>query len=208
MKMVVMSSGEVPHNPFATQYVRPGAIPFLFPEGTSAASLIARLKQQNWRGEILGPHGTGKSTLLHALREPLLTAGRKLVWHELRQGDATLPAALDGKSTTAAADKWSAETLVVVDGAEQLAWPRRKWLIAQCDWAKCGLLWTTHEPLELPLLWETKVDVALAEKIVGELLPPGDIRIAREEIAAAFAAANENLRETLFGLFDKYQQRL
>ena len=131
-----------------------------------------------------------------------------MVWYELRHGDTFLPDASAEKSTVPEADKWTPETLVIVDGAEQLPWPRRQWLVAQCGWAKCGLLWTTHKPLGLPLLWETKVNVALAEQIVGQVLPPGDERITPQEIAAAFAAAKENIREMLFQLFDKYQRRM
>jgi hypothetical protein len=203
-----MSSGELPHNPFAAQYIRPGALPFLFPEGESAVAFVQRLEVSNWRGEILGPHGTGKSTLLASLRQPLIDAGRLLVWYELKQGDHALEAPVAAKSTASPAEKWQPETLVVVDGAEQLSWTQRQWLIAQCNWTKAGLLWTTHQPLGLPLLWETKPDIALAEQVVCQLMPPGDSRISDEDVREAFTAAKENLRETLFRLFDKYQRRV
>ncbi len=54
-------------NPFCTRWVRPGAIPFLFPPGENAEELADRLRQAGWWGEITGPHGSGKSALLAAL---------------------------------------------------------------------------------------------------------------------------------------------
>ncbi len=203
-----MSAGEVPHNPFATQYVRPGAIPFVFGEGHSAEQVVARLQSQNWRGEIIGPHGSGKSTLLHALREPLRQAGRELIWFELKQGQHRLQAPSAEKSTVPTNTRWNKNTLVIVDGAEQLTWLRRKSLLARTQWRGAGLLWTTHRPLELRPVWETKTDLRLAETIVRRLVPDDDHRIAPEEIEVAFKASNQNLRETLFQLFDRYQRKL
>ena len=58
-------------NPFSTRYTRPGAIPFRFPPGTSADGLVEQLRRQQWRGAIVGPHGSGKSSLVAALVPPL-----------------------------------------------------------------------------------------------------------------------------------------
>jgi hypothetical protein len=63
-------------NPFATCWTRPGALPFHFAEGESAAALIATLAAHGWWGEIIGPHGSGKSTLLATLAPQLAAAGR------------------------------------------------------------------------------------------------------------------------------------
>ncbi len=58
-------------NPFSTRFVRPGALAYRFPPGESAATLVERLAASGWRGQIVGPHGSGKSTLVAALGETL-----------------------------------------------------------------------------------------------------------------------------------------
>jgi hypothetical protein len=65
-------------NPFATCWTRPGALAFRFAEGLSVDDLVARLANQNWRGQIIGPHGSGKTTLLAALRPVLIVAERPI----------------------------------------------------------------------------------------------------------------------------------
>jgi energy-coupling factor transporter ATP-binding protein EcfA2 len=65
-------------NPFATCWTRPGAIPFRFGDGQSAAALVSQLAAQNGWGQIIGPHGSGKTTLLATLA-PLLEEARRAV---------------------------------------------------------------------------------------------------------------------------------
>src|SRR5579859_6457327 len=80
-------------NPFSTRCVRPGAIPFRFPPGESAATMVDRLERQGWWGQIVGPHGSGKSTLLAALL-PELRRRRALVTTSLHEDRRRLPLAL------------------------------------------------------------------------------------------------------------------
>ena len=58
------------HNPFSSERVRPGAIPYLMPEDNLGA-LIETLRRNRLTGQIVGPHGTGKSTLLATLADAL-----------------------------------------------------------------------------------------------------------------------------------------
>ena len=63
-------------NPFATRYTRPDASEYLFPPDGGADLLIARLRESAWWGQITGPHGSGKSTLVQTLLPHLEAAGR------------------------------------------------------------------------------------------------------------------------------------
>ncbi len=63
-------------NPFATRHTRPEAREYLFPPDANADSLIARLSASAWWGQITGPHGSGKSTLVQTLLPRLQAAGR------------------------------------------------------------------------------------------------------------------------------------
>jgi energy-coupling factor transporter ATP-binding protein EcfA2 len=53
-------------------------LPFRFDEGASAAALLAKLAARNWWGQIVGPHGSGKTSLLATLAPLLQAAGRRV----------------------------------------------------------------------------------------------------------------------------------
>jgi hypothetical protein len=186
-------------NPFATRFIRPGAIPFLFSDGQSAASLVEQLQRQHWWGQIIGPHGSGKSTLLATLVPVLEAAGRSVVQINLRQHQRRLPR-LDRETL-------SPKTQFVVDGYEQLSWwskLRLKWL---CRRRGCGLLVTAHRDVGFSTIFQTRPSEQVAQRVVATLLNGSNAAITPEEMSAAFAASGYNVRETLFKLFDVYQLR-
>ena len=78
----MMAQGK-PHNPFSSERIRPGALTYLTGEGESVDDLIDRLEGTGFRGQIVGPHGTGKSTLLADLAAELARRG-KVVHYNLR----------------------------------------------------------------------------------------------------------------------------
>jgi hypothetical protein len=189
------------HNPFATRFVRPGALPYRFPPGESAASLVARLAQQQWRGEIVGPHGVGKSTLLATLIPVLAAAGRRVVSVALHGGERTLPPSLANWSS------WNDLTLLVIDGYEQLSWWSRVVLAVRRGITRAGLLVTTHRSCRLPLLVQLQPRVELACELVRALgVMPEEINDAT--VAATFSACQGNVRETMFQLYDHYQREV
>ena len=53
--------------------------------------LVKQLAEQNWWGEIVGPHGSGKSTLLASLLPLLGGSGREVHGIALRDGQRCLP---------------------------------------------------------------------------------------------------------------------
>jgi GTPase SAR1 family protein len=184
-------------NPFATRYVEPGAIPFLFPSGVTAASLIERLRQHHWRGAIVGPHGSGKSTLLAALISELTRQGIPCELTRLHDGERSLPHA---------AGTFREPCLQIIDGYEQLGWLSRWRLVLDCRRYGTGLLVTSHRPNRLPVLFETAPTLETTQAIVASLLRPGASTITPDDVAAAYSRANGNIRETLFDLYDRYDR--
>jgi energy-coupling factor transporter ATP-binding protein EcfA2 len=185
-------------NPFATRFIRPGAISFLFLDGDSAAAIVERLKENNWRGQIIGEHGSGKSTLVATLAPLIEAAGRQVVMLKMQPGERSLP--IENSSLTPV-------TQLILDGYEQLSWWSRlrvRWLLWRSG---AGLLVTAHRDVGLPTLYTTKSSEEVASAVVNSLIAPEGSSIRASEVADAYRAAGGNVRETLFKLFDVYQQR-
>jgi hypothetical protein len=195
------SASQAPRNPFATRFIRPGAMPFLFPSSIDAVRLVAWLAERQWRGAIIGPHGSGKSTLLAELRPALMRAGRRIVQFALHDGERRLPRAAANSAP------WDAATIVIVDGYEQLNEFGRRDLDRQCRRAGSGLLVTSHRQTHLPELYRTGIDLELLHRIVNRLT--GDDRrfISPMDIQQSFCLHGQNAREALFLLYDLHERR-
>lgn len=219
-----------PSNPFATRFTRPSAGDYLFPAGADAGALLARLQEANWWGQITGPHGTGKSTLVYTLMPGLRAAGRRVEFYSLHQpasvrpGPTLLqpaghaagsPTAISGDYCGKGPSKacwrdgvadWNASTQIVLDGCEQLTWWQRLRLRWHCRRRGAGLLVTAHRDLGLPPLWRTETNAELAQRLVARLLGEGNADWpGAERVERLLAEHRGNLREVLFALYDLYE---
>lgn len=186
-------------NPFATRFIRPGAIPFLFLDGDSAESIVDRLKSHNWWGQIIGPHGSGKSTLLATLTPLLESAGRSVLSLKIGPRERKLPP-IDVASL-------SPTTQIIIDGYEQLSWWSKWKLRHLAHTAKAGLLVTAHANAGLPMVYQTMPNEAVAQAVVDRLTDAARLPIPEAEISAAYHSTGGDIRETLFKLFDVHEQR-
>ncbi|NLF06647.1 MAG: hypothetical protein GX594_01525 [Pirellulaceae bacterium] len=191
----------MPHNPFSSHNIRPGAMPFIFPEGENADSMVRRLRENGWRGEIVGGHGEGKSTLLAELLPALRRAGRKPLLIELHDGQRRLPLDLDACCRAEPFD------LLIVDGCEQLGRWNRLRLKRLCRRRGWGLLATAHGSVGLPRIYRASVSPELAAKVVEQLLAGRTPSFDPAEISAAFERQRGNLREMLFDLYDVHERQ-
>lgn len=200
--MVVAVDLNAPQNPFSTRQVRPGAVAYRFRQGQSAGNLVRRLENNAWRGQIVGPHGSGKSALLAALVPCIEERGRRTVLIELHDGQRRLP--INPKRIKGLIDG----TIIIVDGYEQLGFEGR-WLLNRfCRRRKLGLLVTTHASAGFPDLCRTTASLPLADEIVSQLLGGESlILISPDELKERFTAHQGNMREILFDLYDLYEQR-
>ena len=154
-----------------------------------------------WRGQIVGPHGSGKSTLVAALVEALAAEGRPAFVIALRDVQRRLPRGWRREVEQAAA------RLVIVDGYEQLGRLARWGVKFTCRRRGWGLLVTAHGDAGFPTLVATSPSLELAELLVDQLVPPGASAFDRAVVARAFADANGNLREMLFALYDQFERQ-
>ncbi len=188
-------------NPFSTCRTRPGALPFQLPPGLSPEHLVERLRDNGWRGQIAGPHGSGKSALVASLIPAVERAGRQVLLIELHDAERRLPVDLRQVPALGPA------SLVIVDGCEQLARWNRFRLKRVCRRLGCGLLATCHRSLGLPELFRTSPSPEIACRIVERLLGDEQGLIAPEEVRQRFAVRQGDLRELLFDLYDVYEER-
>jgi hypothetical protein len=189
------------HNPFATRFVRPGAVAYLFEGGCSADELVGRLSESGWWGQIVGPHGSGKTALVVALMPALIAARTRVISVVLHDGQRTLG---DSRREITSVGR---ESLVVVDGYEQLSTWSKLGLKRHCRRRDAGLLVTAHADVGLPTVFSTSLSRETAQHIVARLLPVGDETIGEADVARAWQAHDGNLREALFDLYDLYERR-
>ena len=162
---------------------------------------------------IVGPHGPGQSTLLDALHKDLL----------IRCPDVSLvherfsrtPDSSSGQRVSTL--DWPRDSIVILDGYEQISlWSR--WWIQTASWQKrIRLLVTTHQPLRrFDLLWRTSVDKQSAEWIVKNMLRLSNqedweeklpLLLSSKEWSDSRARHGQNIRETLFDMYDWWQSR-
>jgi len=188
-------------NPFTARRIRPGTIPFLFGDDDrdEPQQLVDRLAECNWRGQIIGPHGTGKSTLLETLEAPLDKAGRFLLRFTLHADERRMPAGWRSQI------RGNTNTQVVIDGFEQLGFFRRRLVRAICTWHRAGLLVTAHESVGLTTIHQTFSSFTLAERVLENLLPDYRRHLDSEAIKQSYQRHQGNIREVLFDMYDLYE---
>jgi hypothetical protein len=189
-------------NPFAVRHVRPGALPYLLPEGVDATALVRRFVALGRRGAVVGPHGSGKSTLLATLLPELAAAGYATSLVELHDGRRTLPAESWRESGPEAGGD---RPVLVIDGYEQLGWLRRWRVRRWCRRRGGGLLVTAHRPTGLPTLWRTDVSPDLAGRVIRRLRP-GVPAPPESELARRLQVWRGNFREVLFEMYDEHER--
>ena len=214
-------------NPFSTRFIRPGAIAYRFPPGFSPDDLVRQLSESAWRGQIIGAHGSGKSTLIASLIEPIERAGRRVLLFALRNGQRSLPrdwvrqarvsnataglpriaSSTGGQAAGGTGHVCPVRLLIIVDGYEQLSFWSRLRLKLVCRQRAWGLLVTAHRDVGFPSLLRTRPSLEVAQAVVEMLMSAGESSLSPEAVAKTFADCQGNLRETLFVLYDRYEIR-
>ena len=189
-----------PTNPFATRHTRPGRLPPLDETGRprDVPALAERLAGLS-AAAIVGPHGTGKSTLLRAVERELAATDRSAGIVQVRhRGDlltvlARLRAA--GRGSVLGVDGWERLGQVAAAAVRLAAGIRR-----------VRLLVTTHRPAWMPTVARTAVSLPLLGAIVARLPDHGGL-IGADDLAETFDRHAGNLREALADLYDRFERR-
>lgn len=189
-----------PTNPFATRHTRPGRLPPLDLAGRAidVAALVAKLSNLP-AAAIVGPHGTGKSTLLRAVERELAAAGQSAGIVQLRhRGDLLTVLAMllrADRGCVLGVDGWERSGPVAAAAIRGLAGARG-----------VRLLVTTHRPAWMPTIASTAASLPLLEALVARLPDHGGL-IAADDLTETLARHAGNLRDVLADLYDRFEFR-
>jgi energy-coupling factor transporter ATP-binding protein EcfA2 len=205
-------SGDSIGNPFATRHTRPGRIEPLDGHGhpRDVAALLDRLAALGGRAAIRGPHGSGKTTLLEHVSRALEARGTAVEPVRLRAWrDGAAVAAGDLFAAFRAILRSCAGKTVCIDGWEQLG-PAAVAASALARLRGCGLVVTTHRATRLPLLAACDTSPAVLAGIVCRLpgyASWGGLVIRDADLEAAFSRHGGDIRESLYELYDRFEER-
>ena len=165
--------------------------------------------QSGFIGQIVGPHGSGKTTLTHAMQRELrgtFDVVRRLTVRNQSVGNHL---GISSIQTVVETTHSSGSMLLIIDGVERLSLLQRMMLVGYCKKSQSkpypiGLLITTHRKLVgVPVLFKTIPSLELLKQIVQNLAP--DFAPEPELLASVYEQTDGNLREALMSLYDAWQ---
>ena len=186
-------------NPFSTCWIRPDSCSYRFRRPGQLGQLVEDLVRAGG-GQVVGPHGVGKSTLLFTLQEELVARGYQVTRIQLHGGQRSLVAKRESQSP--AAGSW-----LMIDGFEQLpAW--RRWKLAwECRRRRIHLLVSSHRCHRFPFTWQLSPGPEVACKLVDELQQDSRAVVSSQDVKRLFREHDGNLRELLFACYDLFETR-
>lgn len=199
-------------NPFSTRYIQPGAISYECFDGGNVTQLADRIVNlPSKRGSIIGPHGSGKSTLIASLVPEIRSIRPGSQIHQLRFSTDRSAS----RSLRKSVREWTPGSIAILDGYEQLKF----WSRVLVQWAARSrsicILATAHQPVRgFVTIWETSVNESSSHWVVEKLLQqsesPDAIRelLLSEDWARSREKHGQNLRESLFDMYDWWQRRV
>ncbi|MFO0612135.1 MAG: hypothetical protein U0414_06095 [Polyangiaceae bacterium] len=192
-----MSLGFV-HNPFNAADHAPGALPWFESTPGELAGLVDRALEARAPMQMVGAHGTGKSTLLVHLEAAARERGSNVVLFRGSRG-APLRRVLSLRGS-------SARPLVLVDEMEELGALTRIATLAAARLAGGAVVVSTHRDLGLDTLVTRAIDARTAARVVDHLLVASrrtDLRpLSMRVLDSTLARHRGNLRDVLFELYD------
>lgn len=163
--------------------------------------LFERLKKLNYRAAIVGPHGTGKTTLLEDMEPRLVALGFRVIHLRLDRETSKFEREFLRELFATLSER----DVLLFDGAEQMS--RMRWQRFKIRSKRAaGLIITSHRRGMLPTLIECATSSELLREIIRELLG-GE---ARRELPDKLhmnklhTKHDGNLRDALREMYDLY----
>ncbi len=178
-------------NPFRTSRLE--ELPYRFPPGWTVERLLGRLEALGGRGAVVGPHGSGKSSLIRELARELHRRGFSVTL--ARNAGELLPG---GPGTRGS--RFGPGDAVLLDVAGTARPMERRRMLRAVRRAGIVVI-TAHRPGPLPTLIETAASAELLLWIVARLHPPW-ARTPLPRLARLLERYQGDLHRTLLHLYD------
>jgi hypothetical protein len=203
-------------NPFSTCFTKPGQIPFIESESNQLDEIVDRFINAEYVGQIVGPHGSGKTTLTFDIQRRIATQSghgihflRKTVGENGKVLDtARRNTPADGSCSTLPNGNQSTRILVL-DGFERLPWYARTSLVHRCRVESTGLLITSHQRIRgLPVVASRLPKPKDLLSIVHHLIrddAQANLIFSPQRLEFIFEDNAGNLRECLMACYDEYE---
>ena len=199
-------------NPFSTRYIQPGAISYECFDGGNVTRLADRfVNLPSKRGSIIGPHGSGKSTLVASLVSEIRFFRPESQIHLLRFSTDRSAS----RSLRTSVREWTPGSIAILDGYEQLKFWSRVLVERTARNRSICVLATAHQPIRgFETIWETSVNESSSHWVVEKLLQqsgsPDAINelLQSEDWARSREKHDQNLRESLFDMYDWWHRKV
>jgi hypothetical protein len=169
-------------------------------DDTDWRRLMARFASRRFRGMLVGPHGSGKTTLREAIERHLAVEGwgvRALVLCDQR--------AVRWPDMRDLASGAGERTLISLDGVDRLKAPTW-WRFVRAARAASGILATSHVPGRLPTLHVHETSAALLRDLAAELCDDADPAWLASRSCALFETHRGDIRACLRALYDEAER--
>ena len=186
---------QIERNPYSTCFTEPGKLPFIFSRADQLEHLLTEFERHGFRGQIVGPHGCGKTTLTMTL-EPYLESRFTKIKRITIRNDGTV----SGNIRKNGGQKQDMPTLFVIDGIENISWLQRKIFLKSIKMNVSGLLLTTHRAIKgIPVIHQITPSFEIFAKVVSLISPkhPTD----PQHLKRVFSQNNDSIRESLMSLY-------
>jgi len=212
-------------NPFSTEFIAPAKVPYLFTTGAARRnpqqvdlhleSLLAKIRETP-KGLIVGPHGTGKSTLLHTLLPKLQQSFPRVAFHQLSRDPrrSMMQRMIEDRRARKRMINLTSDlpkgALLVIDGLEQLNRPAR-WRITRIASAKRAtiLAWTHRKLTGWNLIHETSTSSKMIQTLATDLMEDSPFELRRRitnELKQRAVTPSTNVRDLWFEMYDRVQE--
>ncbi len=218
-------------NPFAVSRIGLAQLDFVQANAGAVDLVVKQLRRANWRGQIIGPHGSGKTTLTIALAKSLAGQFQRFSWLVInpsrwRLAQPRYRVQLAARSDSAGngleflefrfeepeglvtkrLQQLATSELCFIDGVDQLSTGWQRKLIESAG--KCAIVWTGHQQLpgDLPVLAELRPDLNVFRELVARLLENADESLDQGLIDQAFEQSAGDFRRAFGQLYDAWEQ--
>lgn len=218
LKLIEMNQLQTPNdlsptNPFSTRFVSPGSLNFRS-ESADIDDLAGRFAACGFVGQIVGGHGSGKSTLVHTLIKYFATAPISLPFGSLETVSLVICSKKRIRERVVDTLKVpngvgaGSKRIYLLDGWELLGWSDQLGFLHDCKINGNGVLLTTHRVTRnVPVLFQVDPTVEVLLNLVDQLAPnfaclPG----VEEVVKHVFDQEKGNIRECFMRIYDHYEK--